>query len=1231
MDCTIINFDIQYIHNSIIRYLTKYTKYMNIRSTLLLLMMIPTVVFCQSDKLNIGLDFVKSNLETLKLTDSDISEVKVSDMYTTKHNGVTHIYFMQYLNGIPVHNAILNVNLDKNDNMLFHNTTFVSDIASKVNAAEAKLSPEESILYLADKLEIVNPEVPSMLKKDAQGTYTYAQTSYTKAPIEVKAKYYAVSDNEVKLVWDVLLDDARNDDVWSTRIDAVTGQILNHENRTVYCNHAHGAYHNHSAACRDHKVEQVEENTSSNLNSMMMGASYRVYALPAESPLHGPHVIVTDPANPIASPFGWHDLDGVEGPEFTITRGNNVHAYEETDGDQISANNEPDGGADLVFDFVHDIDAEPEASLDADVTNLFYMNNMIHDITYLLGFDEAAGNYQSNNYGNGGFGGDFVIAHAVDDRNTDGTPGAADNANFTLSSDGNSGNMNMYKWNQPTAGLFSIVEPAPLAGFIPNGEAGTGWGFDPNYTGVDIEAEMAFAVDGDVQLPQNGCGDIVNGDEVEGKIALIYRGICEFGTKALNAQNAGAVAVIICNVPGAGGDPTSDGSDPISNGMGNGADGPDVTIPTIALGFQDCQAIQASIDAGFPVIGKIKPSDVQGVAQVSAGFDNGVIAHEYGHGISGRLVGGPNTVCVSSTDEQMGEGWSDFFALITTVRPDDLGADARGIGNYVDGRGIAGKGIRRFPYSTDMSVNPQTYKDIKATTAPHPLGEVWNDMIWDMYWSMVDLYGYDADWSNTTSGNHIAAKLVIDGMKMMGCNVGFITGRDAILAADMANNGGANQCLIWESFARRGLGFFADGGSTNNRNDGTENFDVRPSCINSLKIRKDIATLIEIDTETEVTLFVSNHKDEAQTNLVVTDFIPEGLTYVENSASIEATTMNDQIIFEYDTFESGQEEVITYRVRAEESSSSQLLSNNAVESSQELGQWQREIGEGSNLWRTVDASIFPTFSGNQAWYVAELDDDTKQTINFPNIEVTGALPVLRFWHRINTEFARNGGFVEISEDGVLWFDAKDKFIRNGYDCPLQYTTFAIPSHFAFSGRTDEYIDSWIDLSSYKDQTISVRFRFGTNSGDAGTVGNETFPADSGWFIDDVDMIDLVNLETQACVSTVTDQACTPFVTTIVNTSPLASSTEDFTIEGVEVTVFPNPAQDYYIMKIMSERSFDANISLLSIDGQLIQNKTISVTAGENQITTNTSHLPSGFYITQLRSGDSVINEKIFVD
>ena len=100
----------------------------------------------------------------------------------------------------------------------------------------------------------------------------------------------------------------------------------------------------------------------------------------------------------------------------------------------------------------------------------------------------------------------------------------------------------------------------------------------------------------------------------------------------------------------------------------------------------------------------------------------------------------------------------------------------------------------------------------------------------DLNWALIDQYGYDADLYNGTAGNNMAMNLVINGIKLQPCSPGFVDGRDAILQADQLLYGGANQCLIWEVFARRGLGASADQGSSNNRSDQTEAFDLPTSC-----------------------------------------------------------------------------------------------------------------------------------------------------------------------------------------------------------------------------------------------------------------------------------------------------------------------------------------------------------------------------------------------------------------
>lgn len=218
---------------------------------------------------------------------------------------------------------------------------------------------------------------------------------------------------------------------------------------------------------------------------------------------------------------------------------------------------------------------------------------------------------------------------------------------------------------------------------------------------------------------------------------------------------------------------------------------------------------------------------------IDGDFDAGVIAHEYGHGISNRLTGGPTTGGCLSHQEREGEGWSDWLALALTAIPGESGPAPRGLGTYVlneDSR--EDDGIRTQPYSTDMSINSSTYDWVKTQAVPHGVGWVWATMLWEVYWDLIEVHGFNPnvydDWS--TGGNNLAIQLVMDGMKFQPCSPGFADARDGILAADEALTGGENQCVIWRGFAKRGLGFSANQGSPTSRSDGTQAFDTHPAC-----------------------------------------------------------------------------------------------------------------------------------------------------------------------------------------------------------------------------------------------------------------------------------------------------------------------------------------------------------------------------------------------------------------
>jgi hypothetical protein len=536
------------------------------------------------------------------------------------------------------------------------------------------------------------------------------------------------------------------------------------------------------------------------------GAQYRVFPLPYESPNDGGRELVTDVAEPTASPFGWHDTDGLAGPEFTVTRGNNAHAYTDLDANNVpDPGSDPDGGPSLIFDFPLDLNLDPSTYRPAAVTNLFYWNNVMHDVTYGYGFTEAAGNFQINTYGRGGLGGDDVRAEAQDGS-------GLNNANFGTPVDGARPRMQMFVWTSPFPNFVTVTSPASIAGDYP----ASGANFGPSFTATGpISGNVTVVDDGAGASTSDGCEPLIGFPA--GDIALIDRGSCPFVLKVNNAEAAGASAVIIAN---------NVAGNPITMG---GVD-PAITIPSLMISLDDGDLLKANL----PVTATLRANPLNSTNRDSD-LDAGVIAHEYGHGISNRLTGGAATVSCLNNAEQMGEGWSDWFALALTGSSDDRPSTPRGVGAYLRFQDADGAGIRPTPYTTDTAVNPSTYAsvaDVANISQPHGIGYVWNTMLWEMHWNLVDAYGFNPDiygsWS--TGGNNLAMQLVMDGFKLQPCQPGFVNGRDAILAADLALTGGANECEIWRAFAKRGLGASADQGSSLSRLDGVEAFDLPAAC-----------------------------------------------------------------------------------------------------------------------------------------------------------------------------------------------------------------------------------------------------------------------------------------------------------------------------------------------------------------------------------------------------------------
>ena len=767
-----------------------------------------------------ALDYLVRNKQSLKLADTDIADLTLNSETVTKHNGLRHLYLKQQYRGIEIHGAVTNMNLTQDGKVISLGDRFQKDISRKIKTTEPGLDAAAAVAAAARHLNVSLGGALTVKENigGASREVIFNKGGISLEPIPAKLVYQPMEDGSLKLAWEVSIYELSAQNWWNIRLDASTGKVLDKDNMVLHCqfdNQGMGGamlHKNHSHIQKQASFNFLEAVSAATSNAVAASASYNVYAIPNESPNHTPRTLVSGTAaDADASPKGWQYNSA--GTYTTITRGNNVYAYEDPkNNNSYLLNYSPDGGTDLNFDFPVDLTQQPVTYRDAAITNLFYMNNIIHDVWYQYGFDEASGNFQLDVLGKGGLGGDPVLAEAQDSRDI---PETRNNANFATPRDGYAPRMQMYLWSGiPDANLFQVSAPASIAGSYSAIEGTFSKPLSPTrVTGKLVLVQTATGVS------EQGCEVPSNAAAINGNIAVVYRGTCGFADKVQNAQKAGAIAVVVIN--NAAGGPITMGGTPTS------AD-PAIVIPAIMISQADGSNIRTQLNAGVEVVVTLK-NDGSG-PEFDGDFDNGIIAHEYGHGISNRLTGGAlNTSCLGNA-EQGGEGWSDWFALMMTMKTGDKATKSRGIGTYASAQPTTGLGIRPAPYTTDMSVNSYTYGAVNNTSlaAPHGVGFVWATMLWDMTWAFVDKYGYDADLYHGNGGNNMAMQLVIDGLKMQVCSPGFVDARDAILAADQADYGGANQEMIWQVFARRGLGYSAKQGLSTSRTDQVEAFDMPP-------------------------------------------------------------------------------------------------------------------------------------------------------------------------------------------------------------------------------------------------------------------------------------------------------------------------------------------------------------------------------------------------------------------
>ncbi len=532
----------------------------------------------RADALEICRDYLARNRTALGFSVDDLDELVLRDRYRTEKSGLTHLYFRQQIDGIDVEGADLVAAVDRDGKLLSQGDRLIRGLRARVERRTPELTAAAAVLTAARGLGLTTP-TSLEIRRSPGGVareVVFEPSGISRDEIPAKLAFVATEAGPIRITWNLVLRTPDGRHWWNLFVDAETGAVLERQDWIAH-------------------------------------DSYRVYPEPLSSPDEGDRSLETDPADGTASPFGWHDTNGVSGAEFTDTRGNNAFAQEDTDADDVGGFR-PIGGAALEFDFPVDLNLHPSSYQSAAIANLFYWNNFLHDVLYQYGFDEGAGNFQQNNYGNGGVASDPVQADVQDGSDTD-------NAQFGTPPDGFDPRMEMFLFTQFPLPSLEVLTPAAIAGTYPASPGAFGGGAN-GLTGNVVQALDASNAAGPATT--DACSALTNDVAVSESIAIVDRGDCLFIEKTANVQAAGGIGIIIVNNAG----------DALVNMAGTD---PTLLIPALFIGQSDGTTIKGQLGAG------VDASMITSVPRGSS-FDNSIVAHEYGHGLSNRLTGGPSNV-----------------------------------------------------------------------------------------------------------------------------------------------------------------------------------------------------------------------------------------------------------------------------------------------------------------------------------------------------------------------------------------------------------------------------------------------------------------------------------------------------------------------------------------------------------------------------------------------------------
>ena len=394
----------------------------------------PVAAGAAVDHVKITKDFLDGHRAVFHHGAEALAGAKTLRDYTTDSNGVRTMVWQQQLDGVRIFEATMQAHVTAKGALVNISSKLVPDPAAAAKGDPAQraarlagpdIGARQAVMLAGKNLgeDMPDASVTAEAQPAPQGPEK-KQRFRSDALLDVTAElcWLPVNGTELRLCWEVVSVVKRRGEMYRVLIDAQTGEALLRHSLTNY----------------------------------ISNATYRVFTSDSPSPLSPGHptplttqppvvprtLVTTSALDVTASPNGWID-DGVN-----ETRGNNVDAHADQNSDNVADLPRPQGAPNRVFDFPMDLSLSPLTYKNAAVTQLFYLCNWMHDKLYALGFNEAAGNFQNNNFARGGNGNDAVQADAQDGSMLP-TPNA-NNANFSTPADGSPGRMQMYVFDGPT-------------------------------------------------------------------------------------------------------------------------------------------------------------------------------------------------------------------------------------------------------------------------------------------------------------------------------------------------------------------------------------------------------------------------------------------------------------------------------------------------------------------------------------------------------------------------------------------------------------------------------------------------------------------------------------------------------------------------------------------------------------------------------------------------------------